>query len=415
MPGRGGWSLVACLVVVIAALAWFGRRPVDSGHDGARSVLAMARAASGAPSAYAAGALALAASASHGAEEIELCGGRWFKLNPDGSGDTEAFERVIGLPEARAALMEALRADPSDYAAAVAIRLSAVGAPPNAESLDTLARMATTTIDPRVYALAFNACGAAPGSPGSCQLLSAAQWARIDPGNAAPWRAVLNDAGVRHDTATQGEALYRMSTSTRNDDRFLGLMQEVLAHLATDDASLPAALALTVDAAGVDSTQRVPSYRDLVPLCRDGALSDSNRRQTCSAVAELLFSKADTLLARQIGITLGKQLGWDPGRIEQARGESTAYFESLAAKGQDAPRGSCADMRQDLDSFKTRARLGEAGAVRDWAAQSGLAPEDFMRIEREARAQRAADAASAGSAAASAAALTPTLSPGERE
>ncbi|HEY4067959.1 MAG TPA: hypothetical protein VGM74_13750 [Burkholderiaceae bacterium] len=412
MSRRAWWGVLVGIAVLIAVLVWarlwFVRWIADEErHAGAQRVLAVVRAAASAPRADAAQAPAFAPSGAPGAEQIELCGGRWFTLNPDGSADNDAFERAIGLPDARAAMMSALRTDPSEYARAVAMRLAMADSAQAGENLDALVRLATTTTDPRVYALAFGACGkGSPGAAGVCRLLNAPQWARLDPGNAAPWISVLGAAVVQHDAPGQVEALYHIAHSARQDDRFLALTAEVLAHLPSDDTALPATLALTVEAAGLDAAQVLPAYQNLTQMCRGAALDDANRREACSGAAELLFSQADTLIAARIGGVIGRQLGWPAERLDQARGESTAYLQSTLVKDPAAPRNACTDMRQSLTEFQSRARLGEAGAVRDWVARSGLQPEDFIRIERDERAQRAAEAASAASAAAAASAAS---------
>ena len=400
--------MAIALVLLIAELVWFIlHRPVAVNDSGAQRVLAVARAAASAQQALDVAEPASAASAAgsvHGADEFEVCGGRWFKFNPEPtSAEREAFQRGIGLPEARASLMSALRADPSDYAHAVALQLAFADDTSQTATRDALIQLATTTRDPRVYALAFATCG--NGSPlaadSACKMLNAAQWARLDPGNAAPWMAALVDAVARHDLAAQNEALYQIAHSERSEQRFLAVTGEVLAHMRSDDeADLPATLALAVDAAGVDAARQFPNYQNLTQTCRGAELTDANRRQTCAQIAELMFERSDTLLERLIGGAIGGRVGWPQERIEAARGQYSAYTQSILAKSASAAAGSCAAMRQDLHVFEERARLGEVGAVRQWIASSGKKDEDFVRLERDEQLRRVADAASAASAAA---------------
>src|SRR5437870_2085243 len=58
---------------------------------------------------------------------------------------------------------------------------------------DALAEISASTTDPRVYALGYMTCATSrPASGDACQMLSAAQWARLDPGNAQPWLYALS-------------------------------------------------------------------------------------------------------------------------------------------------------------------------------------------------------------------------------
>lgn len=362
--------------------------------------------------------------APHGSDEIELCGGLWVKLKDDGNVDEDDLRRVVRLPEARAQLIAALGADTGEFARAAAVWLGLVGSDADrvamlgavsgcngaeceasrqatarvAEGRDALARMAATTNDPQVYALAFNTCGRAQPTAGACQLLSAEQWARLDPDNATPWLFVLAQAGQRRDVAAQNEALFRLSASQRSDQYFFVLPGLLLAHLPDDEASLPAALILATEAIGVEAAWSLPGYQDLVALCRPPALRDSNRRQLCSAAADLLVERSDTLLDRGVGIGLGRNLGWSAERLDRLRGEQTAYLETTTAKEADAPLGGCAEIKRDVATVERRARLGEVGAMREWITQSGLQPEDFVRTERASRVKTAVAAASAASA-----------------
>jgi hypothetical protein len=420
------WVLGAVLVALVGWFVRSGMGGVDAAPlSVARPVPRLVAADSPMTAAAVATTPEVPAATPHGSDEIELCGGLWVKLKDDGNVDEDDLRRVVRLPEARAQLTAALRADASEFARAASVwlalagseagRLAMLGAVSGckgaeceasreatarfAEGRDALARMAAATNDPQVYALAFNTCGRAQPNAGACQLLSAEQWARLDPDNATPWLFVLEQAGQRRDVAAQNEALFRLSASRRSDQHFFALPGLMLMHLSGDEAALPAALVLATEAIGVEAAWSLPGYQNLVAMCRPPALRDSNRRQTCSAVAELLVERADTLLERGIGTALGRHLGWPAERLERLRGEQTAYGQMLAAKGADTPFGGCAEIRRDVAFVERQARLGEVGAMREWVAQSGLQSEDFIRTERAAQAKAAEAAAFAASAA----------------
>jgi len=86
-------------------------------------------------------------------------------------------------------------------------------------STDALAKLASSSDDPAVYALAFHACNPGGISPleGQCAQLSPMQWARLEPTNAFPWIYVANAAGDKGDIATRDDALYHASQAERGD------------------------------------------------------------------------------------------------------------------------------------------------------------------------------------------------------
>ena len=427
-PGlrRVWWAMGAVLVALVGWLVRSGMAPVEPPPAVARPVPTFVSTA--APVVDASGSATIEPSGAvlHGSDEIELCGGLWVKLKDDGNIDVDDFKRVVRLSEARAQMLDALRADSSEFARAAAIRLALVGSEPpplpegattcepaqcevqrqyaarSAEARDALVQMATTTRNPQVYALAFNVCGATPNEA-SCRLLSAEQWARLDPDNAAPWMFVLTQAAQRRDMAAQGEALHRLATSVRSDPYLFAMTGQVLAHSQGDEASMSAAATLALEASGVELAWPIPGYQSLVPLCKGAALRDANRRQTCDAVAELFVARSSHLLERTIGVRLGSQLGWPDERVDRLRGEFAAYGASLAGDG-SALNNTCAATRRGLELLERNARLGEAGALRAWVAQSGKMPEDFIRTEREGQVLRAAEAASFAAAASAASA-----------
>jgi len=423
---RAWWVLGAATFALLLWFIWSGRVR-DGALPPVEAAPALATPPTELPAAPVSASSGPATTAVHGSDEIELCGGVWVKAAPDGSVDAEDLARVTRWPELRAQLIDRLRADPSEFARAAAVLLGLIGtdgtpvatgesatactgldcetnrraAARVSEARDTLARMAATTSDPRVYALAFNTCGRAQPAEGACQLLNPEQWARLDPDNAAPWLFVLEQAAQRRDAAAQSEALFRLSTSARSDQYFFAVPGLVIEHLPTDEAAMPAVLTLAANAIGIAAAWSMPGYQTLLEQCKPSALRDANRRQTCGAAAELLVERSDTLLDLGIGVALGKRLGWPEDRIDRLRGEQSAYLESLGTSSALGPADGCVGIRRDLGTVGRHARLGEVGALREWVAQSGRSSADFIRAEHEAQV-RMVEAASATSAAAAA-------------
>jgi hypothetical protein len=334
----------------------------------------------------------VADAAARGEGDIELCGGAWVKANADGSFDRTDFDRTARAPEVRARVVAALRADLSELARATAEWFATVGtgdgvphdAPGAAAARDALARQALAATDPRVYALAFNTCGGNKRSDGACQLLNAAQWARLDPTNATPWLHVLAAARERNDRAGQDEALHRIATAQRSEVGFFAAPGLIANAAPVDDAS--ALLATWTMALESIAMQHRPSYQPLLAACRSDALRDANRRQTCSAIATLLTDNADTLIERGTGATLGQQLGWPAERNDSLRAMYRAYGEhrgAMLTSGSGGNAFGCAGLRRGLEMLRQSAVAGgEMGGLREWLAQSAKTPEDFARDQR---------------------------------
>ena len=360
----------------------------------------------------------------HGADEVQLCGGAWFKLQADGTPDRDDLMRAARLPEARQQTIAALRAHPDALSRATGLWLemmqssdrkaasltAAAGCdtadcpiPPQlAPNVDpevagwrnSLARMALSSNDPRVYVLALHACAGGLREAGACQLLSVAQWARLDPDNAAPWFDMLAAATAASDPAAQDEALHHIATARRSDQRVLAMPAAVLAAAPSDEASTQAAVLLVAEAIGFQAAVAVPGYGPVFTLCKGPALLDANRRQTCSAIAETMVERSDTLLERGIGRKIGREVGWPADRFDRIGGEISDY-QSHALAAFDLTSAACAPLWRFLDFVRRNARIGETGALREWVAASGKAPADFIRRERATQAQQRQQAASA--------------------
>jgi hypothetical protein len=243
-------------------------------------------------------------------------------------------------------------------------------------------------------------------------LLSAEQWARLDPGNASPWQFMLSAAKARNDRAAQDEALFRIASAQRSDLGFFAVAGAILDATPDDDSSTLASLMMVTAAIGVEAAVALPAYQNLTLACKGDALRDSNRAQTCAAIADVLADRSDTLIEHMIGGAIGKQIGWPAERSDRMRGEYEAYVASLAPAPSAERDLGCAPIRRELDLVRHRALLGETGALREWVAKSGKSAEDFVRERRtrqqaeeaaavQYRPEQAASAAAASAAASS--------------
>ena len=410
IPRRWAWAIGVGVALLAALLVWLllvGRsaaRPIDE----APSVFSAAqerRVMGPVPLRTMAAPAPRAASVdpARGVDEYEVCGGGWVKANVEGEPDEADVKRAIRRDEAARAVDQALAADPRPVAQAARLILQGVDAP--AASRESLARFAATTADPAVYALAYRMCGSGRLRDGACGLLSAEQWARIDPGNAAPWQEVFAAAQARQDSSAANEALHRIATSQRSSQRYFQLPGLVVEAAPPDDGLRNGVFVLTVEAIGIQAAWSMPGYQPLVSACRRDALRDSNRRQTCESIADLLAERSDTLIERMLGGAVGRQVGWPEERIERMRAELQAFTNSAYAGVQPREAMGCEAIKRMNDDVRNKARLGEVGAMREWLAHEAPPADELLRryrAERRAAAEQgnaiaAAQAASAAS------------------
>ncbi len=246
---------------------------------------------------------------------------------------------------------------------------------PDAESagpFDAVARLAASSTDPRVYAIAFHACSG-PNTHtqrgGACQLITAAQWARLDPGNAVPWAFVAAAAQAQGDVAALNEAMHQIAQARHSRHGWGELPGLVLAHAPADAPALKATYELIVSVIGVEATWVIPSYQTISPFCKAEALADTNRRETCGRIAELLAEHSDTLLDRSFGASIGKRVGWLSERTDAMQAEFATLSQKVADAGVDPDQPTCAALRRSVDYLRSVEADGELGAMRRLAAR----------------------------------------------
>jgi len=386
LPWR--WLVWAAGTVLLVTVLWWAARgdgdtsPSDASSSKVGAPLANA------PAPSAGGVVTLPAPVAErpqGDDEVEVCGLGWVKAQADGSVDPNVLERASRATDARAGIVAALRADQNELSQAAGLWLSMIDAGADiAQIRDALARAVVSSTDPQAYALAFNVCRGNPRNEGACQMLSASQWARLDPGNATPWLTLLSEAKARKDRAAEDEALYRIGTSQRSDTGFFAAPALAVNAASGDDLSVLAAWSVAVEMIGYASAWSIPSYQHVVAGCKGVALNDTNRRQTCSAIADVLSDHSNSFVDQMMGVAIGKQLGRPAARREWQSDEYAAYVASLGRQSL-----ACADLRRGLDDLRRKASVGEAGALREWVMQSGKRPEDFAREARFRQKQQA--------------------------
>lgn len=197
--------------------------------------------------------------------------------------------------------------DTAQYCADTLSRSEAALLQPGAQAVDRLARLAASTRDPVVYALAYQAChpsGLTFHAPeADCQLLSAEQWARLDPNNAVPWLHLALQAGADGDAIDN--AVRRAAMATHVEAHAGALAALVTQAFASGDTRTD------VVAPELGTAQVPRPDLDAVALhCNIAALNDISRVSMCDSLARLLVSHARSDAEVLAGVQLGERLGW---------------------------------------------------------------------------------------------------------
>ncbi|MBL0728725.1 hypothetical protein [Piscinibacter sp. HJYY11] len=178
--------------------------------------------------------------------QTEVCGYGDVQLPPD---DPDPVQR-IPLDVRRSALeaMDALMlASDDDQVRAAALWMGARLRGREVKSrIEQIARLAAASRDPFIYAIALEACSGRRGPDGgSCNLLSTAQWVRLDPDNAVPWQALAAEARERDEPQAEDEALQLAALAARSDVHAGRLPRLVDKAVGGDAAPLLRTLALS--------------------------------------------------------------------------------------------------------------------------------------------------------------------------
>lgn len=298
----------------------------------------------------------VAASAPLAADEVELCGLGRVKVNA--AGDTVNAETLKDAVEkaGRNALERVLpvlagHGDEVVRAAGLLLQSS------DDRARDALARMAVATQSPEVYRYALRACQKSREA-GVCQMLSVEQLARIDPQSLSTWFEVAAVAQARGDAAAVTEALYRASRSTRAGSSRLASV--VMSRLPFDMPVLEKGL-LARQIASLDQVAETP-YLVANQHCSQASVRDSNRMQTCLALAEVLSTQGSGLMDLSMGIEIGQRAGWPAERVKASLDERDAFFQlSKAANIQGAARQLSCDAVEKIT--RQVADIGREGQI----------------------------------------------------
>jgi len=270
------------------------------------------------------------------------------------------------------------------------------------QALEQLVQQALVMRSAPVYAMALEACRGPRNRPAgnSCALLSAEDWARLDPGNAAPWLEVAARASKRGDRAALDDAMYRLARADSSRSVWGATLPLLAMKELPAQAPLLGRSMIAAQLAAVGPPPFLDGHAAVAHHCRASqAAPDANQQQTCSAVAEMLLSKGRTLNDLRSALTLGEQAGWPAQRLAALHQEYRAMAQLRGSEHRRAIESghfSCATAQNNLAFIDEVGRDGERAALRRRAEQSGLTMAELAgRFEQAQRRARTAASAPA--------------------
>lgn len=261
-----------------------------------------------------------------------------------------------------------------------------------------LARLASLGRDPVIYAMALRGCTLQMDTrEGACTLISAEQFAALDPDNQAAWLLVAGAARARNDEVALSDALYRASKAMRSDTYFGAAA--ALAQASWPSGTRPLSkMLVSTQIIGVESGVDIGSRLSVVLAeCSPKAVADPARRQLCSDIAERLVGAGTTLLEVQLGLGIGERSGWPADQVRALRDQTHALQQALSERVL-AGDSRCEMVRNSNEHVADVGRMGEMGAARLAMERSGQSREvlaqKFNRFISTAAAAAASGSAS---------------------
>lgn len=194
--------------------------------------------------------------------------------------------------------------------------------------LNEIARLASNSRDPLLYATAFYACSAwnkaTDGSDVFCQQISASQWALRDPDNGVPWLFAAQIAALENRPAELDNAMARLAQVKFFDERRVGLPQ-LRSTFGWQQKNPFTQLALANLNTAVYRQREGVQYRAMTDWCNSAA-SDNNRRTVCEGIASRMAADSDSMVRSGIGARLGEALGWSREKVAQLTLEQHAIL-----------------------------------------------------------------------------------------
>jgi hypothetical protein len=298
---------------------------------------------------------------------------------------SEVPPTVVGTTTAPAPESQACRLARAAAAEAAERHRRIVRAP----QVEALRQLGETSNDPAIVAIALQSCIKNGDPTQGCQYPLIQRWAQLDPGNGWTALEALAPALQAADRGGVDAALARIAAASHfaAPDR---AVFEVLTTAIPVSASPGVRAAAAVEIASLEASWSESGPFSFGTVCSPIELRDPNRRQLCSAAAEAIAGRGDTLVLRSMVPMVGQFSGWDAQRVKRVKddhGSLMAAMYGWYVWGAAPPDGrfseqdqmaslSCGQVDRLLRQQRGRAVEGEVASMRrllaadrvDWRA-----------------------------------------------
>ncbi len=239
---------------------------------------------------------------------------------------------------------------------------------PAMSAVDQLARMAAMSGDPQVYAFAYEAC-----SPdglnfhvreGSCQLISADQWARLAPNDAEPWLQLASQALARADMDATTSALAR-AAQAQAIGIHAGAPLALAAASLSDSMPLLEQTAVLAEFGGLGASAPPVGLDVIDTACAEPALRDAARHTACDSLAKMLVERGRLSATVTAGAQLGERLGWPAERTGAILQEQRAALNAALRFVASPQALACDSLKRQRELVLLTGRVGELEAGRE--------------------------------------------------
>jgi hypothetical protein len=234
-------------------------------------------------------------------------------------------------------------------------------------SVAPLVKLALSSRDPNAIAAAIYACGYAGGD--ACGAISLADWAAVEPDNAAVWLK-LADATLGKDDVARDAALRRAALASGYDMRapsLIGLMDADLVKAQT-----PLLQFAIGNAIGVSNymSGMAPAYA-LMGYCLHDKKPDAGRNALCDTLANKLLANDDSLIGLSTATAIGKKIGWDAARLQALRDERAAVYGPIIEASSTEKMYSCESVEKNNRLVRQMLSAGERTTARERMTKNG--------------------------------------------
>ena len=248
-----------------------------------------------------------------------------------------------------------------------------------AASIAPLVALALAERDPAIIAAALYACRG--NRSGACATISYADWAAVEPDNAAAWLQLADEDLGKKALAARDEALRRAAAASGYDLRVPSLASVWNAELIQSQPPLVRASIGAQLASSQINTASTPIYA-MSNYCRPDGLDDAHKK-LCDTLANKLVDQDDSITGLGIATFIGKRIGWDEARLQALRDQKSVALGMMGDMSSGANMYSCEDLAKQIQETQPWLLKTDRALIRDRIANSGMSFAELVEKYRE--------------------------------